>query len=183
MAWCRQATSHYLNQCWPRSPKPFGVTRSQWVKFCQWSRYIFFKCLDITAVISCTKWCNDYLFKLIGKCETNFSIFIKVAIKIELCSIFFNLVSRLARILIKIWFSIECKWFYGASLNINPHPVIRGLWGPWRHENCHYLKFYFNLGLGFHIILKNVACYHSWTFLYLVGELKNNYFKFNENCT
>ena len=24
MAWCRQATSHYLNQCWPRSPTPYG---------------------------------------------------------------------------------------------------------------------------------------------------------------
>ena len=22
MAWCHQATSHYLNQCWPRSPLP-----------------------------------------------------------------------------------------------------------------------------------------------------------------
>ena len=31
MAWCRQATSHYLNQCWPRSQKPYGVTRLQWV--------------------------------------------------------------------------------------------------------------------------------------------------------
>ena len=31
MAWCRQATSHYLNQCWPRSPTPYGVTRPQWV--------------------------------------------------------------------------------------------------------------------------------------------------------
>ena len=27
MAWCRQATSHYLNQCWPRSPTPYGITR------------------------------------------------------------------------------------------------------------------------------------------------------------
>ena len=26
MAWCRQATSHYLNQCWPRSLPPYGVT-------------------------------------------------------------------------------------------------------------------------------------------------------------
>ena len=26
MAWCRQATSHYLSQCWPRSLSP------QWVK-------------------------------------------------------------------------------------------------------------------------------------------------------
>ena len=33
MAWCRQATSHYLSQCWPRSMSPNGVTRPQWVKF------------------------------------------------------------------------------------------------------------------------------------------------------
>ena len=31
MAWCRQATSHYLNQCWPISLSPYGVTRPQWV--------------------------------------------------------------------------------------------------------------------------------------------------------
>ena len=35
MAWCRQATSHYLNQCWPRSPTPYGVTRPQWVNCCR----------------------------------------------------------------------------------------------------------------------------------------------------
>ena len=32
MAWCHQATSHYLNQCWTRSMSPYGVTRPQWVK-------------------------------------------------------------------------------------------------------------------------------------------------------
>ena len=32
MAWCLQATSHNLNQCWLRSPTPYGVTRPQWVK-------------------------------------------------------------------------------------------------------------------------------------------------------
>ena len=32
MAWCRQATNHYLSQCWPRSLSPYGVTRSQRVK-------------------------------------------------------------------------------------------------------------------------------------------------------
>ena len=32
MAWCRQATSHYLSQCWPISMSPNGVTRPQWVK-------------------------------------------------------------------------------------------------------------------------------------------------------
>ena len=32
MAWCRQATSHYLSQCWPRSLSPYGFTRPQWVE-------------------------------------------------------------------------------------------------------------------------------------------------------
>ena len=31
MAWCRQATSHYLSQCWPRFMPPYGVTRPQWI--------------------------------------------------------------------------------------------------------------------------------------------------------
>ena len=31
MAWCRQATSHYLSQCWLRSMSPYGVTRPQLV--------------------------------------------------------------------------------------------------------------------------------------------------------
>ena len=32
MAWCHQATSHYLSQYWPSSMSPYGVTRPQWVK-------------------------------------------------------------------------------------------------------------------------------------------------------
>ena len=31
MAWCRQATSHYLSQRWPRSVSPYGVIKPQWV--------------------------------------------------------------------------------------------------------------------------------------------------------
>ena len=31
MAWCRQATKHYLNQCWPSFTLIYGVTRDQWV--------------------------------------------------------------------------------------------------------------------------------------------------------
>ena len=31
MAWCRQATSHYLSQCWTRFMSPYGITRPQWV--------------------------------------------------------------------------------------------------------------------------------------------------------
>ena len=32
MAWCCQATSHYVSQCWSRSLSPYDVTRPQWVK-------------------------------------------------------------------------------------------------------------------------------------------------------
>ena len=32
IAWCRQATSHYLSQWWLRSLSSYGVTRHQWVK-------------------------------------------------------------------------------------------------------------------------------------------------------
>ena len=38
MAWCRQATSHYLSQCWPRFMSRYGVTRPQCVK-----KYLTFK--------------------------------------------------------------------------------------------------------------------------------------------
>ena len=31
MAWCHQAASHYLNQCWPRSQTLYGIPRLQWV--------------------------------------------------------------------------------------------------------------------------------------------------------
>ena len=32
MVWCRQATSHYMSQCWPRSISSYVVTMPQWVK-------------------------------------------------------------------------------------------------------------------------------------------------------
>ena len=31
MAWCRQATSYYMSQCWPRFLPPYSATMSQWV--------------------------------------------------------------------------------------------------------------------------------------------------------
>ena len=31
MAWCHQATNHYLSQCWSRSMSPNGISRPQWV--------------------------------------------------------------------------------------------------------------------------------------------------------
>ena len=41
MAWCRQATSHYLSQCWPIYLSPYGVTRPQKIK--EWGSKM--KCL------------------------------------------------------------------------------------------------------------------------------------------
>ena len=32
MAWCHEATSHYLSQCWLSSLSSYGVARPQWVK-------------------------------------------------------------------------------------------------------------------------------------------------------
>ena len=40
MAWCRQATSHYLSQCWPRSLLPYELIPA-WI-----SNYIQFKVWD-----------------------------------------------------------------------------------------------------------------------------------------
>ena len=41
-AWCRQATSHYLSQCWPRSLMPFDVNRAQWVIYINpWNAELF----------------------------------------------------------------------------------------------------------------------------------------------
>ena len=31
MAWCLQATSHYLSQCWLSSLSPYGIARPHWV--------------------------------------------------------------------------------------------------------------------------------------------------------
>ena len=36
MAWCRQATSHYLGQCWSISATPWDTTKIQWVKWYYW---------------------------------------------------------------------------------------------------------------------------------------------------
>ena len=62
MAWCRQATSHYLSQWWPRSLSPYGVTGPQWVKehvsrnvYKMWA--ILF-CLGLSVIIG---WCSSTL--------------------------------------------------------------------------------------------------------------------------
>ena len=84
MAWWRQATSHYLSQCWPRSMSPNGVTRPQWVNlelvvlsnlnhmilclalheiwYCSWPGAVVMK--DVCALLHRT-------FKYIIRCSSN----------------------------------------------------------------------------------------------------------------
>ena len=49
MAWCRQATSHYLSQCWPRSMSPNGVARPQWVNSNKSCGTKFINSLNVTT--------------------------------------------------------------------------------------------------------------------------------------
>ena len=59
MAWCRQATSHYLSQCWPRSMSPNGITRPQWVNSLDPARCNhIFKWLNCQT--RCPGWCHEY---------------------------------------------------------------------------------------------------------------------------
>ena len=75
MAWCRQAISHYLSQCWPRAMSPYGVTGLQWVKTALWG-----VCTHTQNALAYTlrvnhikkiKWnavkpvCNDHLYNTI----------------------------------------------------------------------------------------------------------------------
>ena len=46
MAWCHQAASHYLSQCWPRSLSPYGVISPQSVSaLAPWDRWFYFNSL------------------------------------------------------------------------------------------------------------------------------------------
>ena len=58
IAWCHQATSHYLSQCWPRFLQRYGVTRPQWVKITSTSGLFQFQPLLTNAqeiLQSCTE--------------------------------------------------------------------------------------------------------------------------------
>ena len=46
MAWCRQATNHYLNQCWPRFTSPYDITSQStlsWYLYHHWFRHLSFQ--------------------------------------------------------------------------------------------------------------------------------------------
>ena len=45
MAWCCQATSHYMKQCWPRYLSPYGITRLQLDKADLYYNFFIVECL------------------------------------------------------------------------------------------------------------------------------------------
>ena len=49
MAWCRQAPSYCLSQCWPWSMSLYDITRPQWVNWLWWTVGI---CYYLTMVKS-----------------------------------------------------------------------------------------------------------------------------------
>ena len=51
MAWCRQATSHYLNQCRPSYITPYGVTRPRWVKNSSMSKTKLSKAMKLEQLV------------------------------------------------------------------------------------------------------------------------------------
>ena len=53
MAWCYQATSHYLSQCWPRSLSPYRITRPQWVNIMRSRQNV---CRFAEGIFKCISW-------------------------------------------------------------------------------------------------------------------------------
>ena len=55
MAWCHQASSHFLSQCWPSPMLPYGVTRTMiylhWWSRCALMFLIFAGCLALLFLI------------------------------------------------------------------------------------------------------------------------------------
>ena len=73
MAWCRQATSHNLRQCWPRSRSPYGVTRPQWVKqqAIIWAIFYLYRFCDMASL-----WDNELTNTITDHMDT-YKIFIR----------------------------------------------------------------------------------------------------------
>ena len=69
MAWCCQATSHYLNQCWPRSISPYGVTRPQCVNWLKG----FVMVMNVLAMCANTKFGLGIYFSM-DQCKTVVSL-------------------------------------------------------------------------------------------------------------
>ena len=81
VAWCHQAPSHYLSQCWLSSMSTYGVTRGQWVitlrpgqKWCHFAKNIFKH-----IFLKRRSWISLRIsFKFVSKCPTEATLLIQV---------------------------------------------------------------------------------------------------------
>ena len=79
MAWCRQATSHYLSQCWTRSLSPYGVARPQWVNMLKWwissliTSIPSFKKESSSALLKASRLCIEYFGRPAQNSWTSYS--------------------------------------------------------------------------------------------------------------
>ena len=84
MVWWYQATSHYLKQCWPRSPLLWGITRPQWVKtiylthamqstlaLTHWGLNKIADNLQLSTAMSSLAWNPSTIFYLYSKIQTS----------------------------------------------------------------------------------------------------------------
>ena len=129
MAWCRQAPSHYLNQCWPRSPTPYGVTRPHWlngtrkdrepIQFCSKHDTRFF---SISIFVWTVQLQSKVLWYFSNICRKNCSLYCITSRFIELV----RLVYSLCGIFLDFW-------------NVNGRHLTETSWD-WFHERflCRY---------------------------------------------
>ena len=105
MAWCHQATSHYLNLCWLRYVSSYGVTRPQWLN----SGNIMKSC-KISLAIS-GKWWETYYKYIKEYCVIKRLWYIKLQYKDNFL----------------LW-SLSCP-----EMTNNLYPITRGL--RWSEQN------------------------------------------------
>ena len=65
IVWCRQAASHYLSQCWPRSMSPYGINRPQRVNML---RPGYAVCVYICKYIYIYLWTGSLLVQAMALC-------------------------------------------------------------------------------------------------------------------
>ena len=131
MAWCRQATSHYLSQCWHSSLSPYGVTRPQWVKS------IEFEGITIKQCCKESNSQNEIVYK-IQQCYT-------YKLKYKAMWFFFHCFTGIIMVMLCKWWCISNNWqlntmlnrFFRLTIEQTPKLSITGpLWGESTSDHC-----------------------------------------------
>ena len=117
MAWCRQAPSHYMSQCWPRSLSPHDVTRPQWVNLINEFSFVLFSMILTAGVFydhgnvccnGCYKWFGINILKNIFKIFKNLLDEIHYLVIVDLihlrCSVW-----------LAVWLSNYWRCFYSHT--------------------------------------------------------------------